>query len=77
MDALTFLKKVGKSGAEKVARDAGSNYVYFSQIAYGHRRPSPELARRLVDASGGELSLSELRPDLWSGQSAAQSESAA
>lgn len=65
MDALTFLKQSGKAVAEQVAKAAGSNYVYFSQIAYGHRRPSPELARRLVDASGGQLTLAGLRPDLW------------
>ena len=77
MNALTFLKKVGKTAAEKVACDAGSNYVYFSQIAYGHRRPSPELARRLVEASAGEMTLSELRPDLWGGETSALSETTA
>lgn len=51
MDALSFLEKHGKEVAERVAKAAGTNYAYFSQIAYGHRRPSPDLARELVDAS--------------------------
>ncbi len=66
MDALTFLKTAGKSEAERVAIAAGSNYVYFSQIAYGHRRASPDLARKLVKESGGQMTLAKLRPDLWS-----------
>ena len=65
MDALTFLKTAGKAEAERVARAAGSNYVYFSQIAYGHRRPSPDLARKLSEASGGKMTLPKLRPDVW------------
>lgn len=55
MDALAFLEKHGKEVAERVAVAAGTNYAYFSQIAYGHRRPSPDLARELVDASVKEF----------------------
>lgn len=51
MDAKAFLEKHGKERCERVARLAGTNWPYFSQIAYGHRRPSPDLARRLVSAS--------------------------
>ena len=51
MNAHDFLDKHGKETAERVAKEAGSNYAYFSQIAHGHRRPSPELAQRLVAAS--------------------------
>ena len=51
MDAFQFLEKHGKEVAEQVAIKAGSNYAYFSQIAYGHRRPSVDLAHKLVAAS--------------------------
>lgn len=51
MDAKTFLEKHGKEIAEEVAEAAGTNYAYFSQIAYGHRRPGVDLARDLVKAS--------------------------
>jgi transcriptional regulator with XRE-family HTH domain len=55
MDALTYLNLYGKEKATKVAKKAGTNYAYFSQIAYGHRRPSVELALKLVEASKQEL----------------------
>lgn len=51
MEAGAFLEKHGKDIAQRVAKLAGTNYAYFSQIATGHRRPSPDLARRLVSAS--------------------------
>lgn len=51
MDALAFLKKHGVEVCRKVAADAGSSYEYFSQLAYGHRRPSVDKANALVEAS--------------------------
>lgn len=60
MDALEFLKTFGKAAAEKLADDAETNYAYFSQIAYGHRRPSVELALKLVEKSGQRLSFEGL-----------------
>lgn len=53
MDARAFLDKHGKEICVRVAKLAGTKWVYFSHIAYGHRRPSPDLARRLVAASAG------------------------
>lgn len=60
MDAKAFLEKFGTEEATRVAVAAGTNYQYFSQIAYGHRRPSVPLADRLVAASGGRLSFEGL-----------------
>lgn len=51
MDAKAFLERHGKETCKRVAKLADTNWPYFSQIAYGHRRPSPDLARRLVSAS--------------------------
>jgi transcriptional regulator with XRE-family HTH domain len=51
MEASAFLEKHGRQTAERVAKLAGTNFAYFSQIASGHRRPSPDLARRLVSSS--------------------------
>lgn len=65
MDAYTFIEKHGKPAAEALAHKAGTKYVYFYQIACGHRKPSPALAKALVEASGGELTLTELRPDIY------------
>lgn len=51
MDALAFLERHGREVAERVSVQAGTTYAYFNQIAYGHRRPSPDLARELVAAT--------------------------
>lgn len=60
MNAKAYLDKYGKDGAEKVAIKAGTKLSYFTQIAAGIRRPSVELAKRLVKASAGELDFVEL-----------------
>lgn len=60
MDAHTFKCKYGKSECERVADKAGTNYAYFHQIAVGLRRPSVELAEKLVNASDKRLDLLSL-----------------
>ncbi|MCG8476130.1 MAG: hypothetical protein MI784_11735 [Cytophagales bacterium] len=66
MDAKSFLDTYGKEEAARVAEAAGTNYAYFNQIIYGHRRPSVELAEKLVDASEGRLDFVLLiKSKLW------------
>lgn len=53
MDARTYLQEHGTEGAEALVaalRDAGieTTVGYFKQIAYGHRRPSVDLAQAMV-----------------------------
>lgn len=60
MTALQFLKKYGKEEAERVAIDAGTNFVYFYQIARGFRRPSVNLAERLEVASKKKMKFEDL-----------------
>lgn len=60
MDAQTFKEQFGKEECESIAASAGTNYAYFHQIATGVRRPSVELAERLVEASGNRLDLLSL-----------------
>ena len=66
MDALAFLEKHGKEVATEVAEAAGTNWQYFSQIAYGHRRPSVDLAHKLVNASAEIVRRKDERLDLVS-----------
>ncbi len=40
-------------------------YVYFSQLANGHRKPSPRLALEIERISEGQVSRKELRGDIW------------
>ena len=65
MDVKTYLKDTDRGAAEIMAAKAGTTYDYLIQLAGKHRQPSPDLARKLVKASRGKLTLSELRPDLW------------
>ena len=55
MDAKTFIQEKGWGVCEQVAKAAGTNRAYFSQIAHGHKNASVELAGKLVKASDGEL----------------------
>lgn len=55
MNAKQFKDLYGQERAEEVAQKAGTSLAYFLQLAYGHRRPSIELAKRLVEASDNDL----------------------
>ena len=57
MNAKQFLDAVGREKAEQVAIAAGTTMEYFCHIAYGNRRPSFELAERLVAASKNKMKL--------------------
>lgn len=60
MDAHSFLHKFGLDETEKVVKAAGTNMNYFRQIACGARRPSVELADKLVAASEGRMEFEAL-----------------
>jgi len=55
MNAKQFLKEFGKERAVKVAEKVGISYGYFGQYVTGVRRPSVEMAEKLVKASDGDL----------------------
>lgn len=60
MDARTWWKSVGTEKARVAVEAAGTNWEYFKHIAAGRKRPGADLARRLVEASGGALTLDGL-----------------
>ena len=55
MTALEFMKARGDAEVEALAMRCGTTLAYFKQIAYRHRRPSVDLARKLAAESGGAL----------------------
>jgi transcriptional regulator with XRE-family HTH domain len=59
MDAKTFLLK-HRAEVPDLCDRIGTSPNYFTQIAYGHRRPSIGLAKRLAEASNGRLSVAAL-----------------
>ncbi len=60
MNAREYIDTFGWEEAERVAKAAGTNRAYFSQIANGHRNASVPLAQKLVDASAGRLDFMSL-----------------
>jgi transcriptional regulator with XRE-family HTH domain len=55
MNIKQYEKTYGRKGIETLAEKSGTTFAYVMQIYNGIRRPSVELAERLVKASGNEL----------------------
>lgn len=62
MDAMTYWRQFGIAHVHKICAAAGTTYDYWKLIAYGHKRPSVDLAHRLVEQSGGKLEFTQLLP---------------
>jgi len=62
MDAKTFKTTFGNEEAKMVCKEAGCSWIYYYMICSGIRRPSVNLAHRMVKASGGRLDLISLLP---------------
>lgn len=67
MDLRTYLRTEWGM-AVRLAKKLGMSAVYLRQIAndrFKDKRPSPETAIAIEEATAGAVSRSELRPDLW------------
>lgn len=60
MTPLDYLTQRGEATTEALAIRAGTTLAYFKQIAYRHRRPSTDLAKRLAAESGGALDAAQM-----------------
>ena len=67
MDLKTYWDELDADGRRRWAKRAKTNIAYLSQIVYGHRRASPEMAKLLHKASDSAVPLEKLRPDIWAG----------
>ncbi len=65
MNALQFLQNHSRAEIERVCVKADTNFAYFRHLAYGNRRPSPQMCQRLEAASEYQLTRAELRPDIY------------
>ncbi|POA88020.1 hypothetical protein [Pseudomonas protegens] len=59
-----WLSNASNERRQEVAVAANTTVGHLWQLAGGHRKASAELAERLQDASGDEISIAGLRPDL-------------
>lgn len=64
MNAHEYHIEHDRADIDEMCAAAGTNYAYWRQIAYGHRKPSWQMAQRLAKASGGRLTVRDLRPDI-------------
>lgn len=60
MTPKTFYKSNPRETVERVAVAAGTSFANFQQIALYGGACSKGLAKRLADASGGEMGLEEI-----------------
>lgn len=65
MNPRDYFQTHEREHLEAVAKAAGTNYAYFSQIAYGHRKASPALCQRLEQATELAVTRYDLRPDIY------------
>jgi len=65
MDLKTYWEGLDSAERRKLAKRAKTNMAYLSQLVHQHRRPSPEMAKTLCEATGNAVPLSKLRPDIW------------
>jgi len=63
MELKAYLKQSDTS-YKQAARELGKHPVYFNTIVNG-AKPGPVLAIKIETWSKGNVSRSELRPDLW------------
>jgi hypothetical protein len=59
---MAYWKRYGIKRVHEVCEAAGTNYDYWKLIAYGFKRPSVDLAHRLVEQSNGEMGFIDLLP---------------
>lgn len=60
MDLYTYWEKHGTDHTRKVVESCGTSWAYAVHIAHKRKRPGVDLARKIVAATGGEVSLEEL-----------------
>lgn len=71
MDLRTFLElrdqRLNRAGVElnRVATAAKASPYTLYMIALGHKLPSAAMARRIADATAGEVTVNHLRPDIF------------
>jgi transcriptional regulator with XRE-family HTH domain len=54
VELLKLLQKSSRLNGTQIARRAGYQPSYISEILHGHRSPSPDAAVRIVEAMGGD-----------------------
>lgn len=65
MELAAFLKGLSPDSRKAFAKRAKTTVPYLYQVAGGHRAPSPLLAKRIDQASDGQVPKERLRQDIF------------
>lgn len=65
MDMQQYFEKFGMESATQLADKTGTKVSYLKHIAWGLRKPGIKLIQQLINASGRELTVKGLRPDIY------------
>ena len=65
MNLMSYISDTARKQALAAALNTSPDYLWQIATAWRGKKPSPAFARRIRDATGGEVSLHELRPDVW------------
>lgn len=65
MDLKTYISDTGRKDALALALNSSGQYLWQIANGWRNRKPSPQFARRVFEATGGQVTLHELRPDIW------------
>lgn len=65
MSLEEYLKKLNVDDRRAYAARVGVSMEYIYQLRAGNRVPSQKEAQKYVDASLGDLTLANVRPDIW------------
>jgi hypothetical protein len=60
-----LLNSITPEEREELANKCGTTVEYFWQIAGGHRKAGPVLAKKIQKHSSGRVKASVLRPDIF------------
>jgi hypothetical protein len=78
MNLPDYLNTLTTVERREFATKCGITDEYLAQLkcrtdGNKHRHPSLKLCKKFIEHSGGKLTLEKLRPDIWAGDSAAES----
>jgi DNA-binding transcriptional regulator YdaS (Cro superfamily) len=65
MTLLNLYKSMTREQREALARAVGTSPAYLSQLAYGHRRAGIRVAAAIQQATDGQVTPADLRPDIF------------
>lgn len=65
MDLTTYLSDRPRGFKSEFAKKLGISISYLRQVETGYSPMPAYLAKKIEEATNGEVTKSELRPDLW------------